>query len=64
MELRLWKKYQRCQDWVNIARKDIPIDHVIINTLHLFLRISDTLINLLIRDIQALDIAKKDPPKF
>ena len=39
--------------------KFIPIDHVIIDTLHLFLRISDVLINLLIQDLRRQDgIAK------
>ena len=38
----------------------IPIHHVIIDTLHLFLRISDVLINLLIRDIRILDGQNKD----
>ena len=33
----------------------IPIQRVVIDTLHLFLRISDVLINLLIRDIRVLD---------
>ena len=33
----------------------IPMDHVIIDTLHLFLRISDVLINLLIQDLQRCD---------
>ena len=40
----------------------IPIDHVIINTLHLFLRISDVLTDLLIRDIRLLDGKNKDHP--
>ena len=33
----------------------IPIDHVVIDTLHLFLRISDNLIDLLIRDLRIQD---------
>ena len=33
----------------------IPLDHVVIDTLHLFLRIADILINLLICDLRALD---------
>ena len=37
----------------------IPIDHVIIDTLHLFLQISDVLINLLIRDLHILDGIEK-----
>lgn len=38
----------------------IPMDHVIIDTLHLFLRISDVLIDLLIRELGRSDaIAKK-----
>ena len=37
----------------------IPIDHVIIDTLHLFLQISDVLINLLIRDLRILDGIEK-----
>ena len=35
--------------------KFIPIDHVIIDTLHLFLRVSDLLINLLIQDLRRQD---------
>ena len=38
----------------------IPIDHVIIDTLHLFLRIADILINLLILDIRRQDGVEKD----
>ena len=30
----------------------IPLDHVVIHTLHLFLRLSDLLINLLIQELQ------------
>ena len=37
----------------------IPIDHVIIDSLHLFLRISDVLINLLIRDLRFMDGLEK-----
>ena len=37
----------------------VPMHHVIIDALHLFLRISDVLINLLIRDIRILDGIKK-----
>jgi hypothetical protein len=33
----------------------IPLDHVVIDSLHLFLRIADVLINLLIRDLRLLD---------
>ena len=33
----------------------IPMDHVMIDSLHLFLRISDVLTNLLIRDLRILD---------
>ena len=33
----------------------IPMQHVVIDSLHLFLRISDVLINLLIRDLRILD---------
>ena len=35
--------------------KFIPIDHVVIDTLHLFLRIADLLINLLIQDLRRED---------
>ena len=39
--------------------KFIPIDHCIIDSLHLFLRVSDLLINLLIQDLRRVDgIAK------
>jgi len=39
----------------------IPLDHVVIDTLHLFLRISDNLIELLIRELRRMDtIEKKD----
>ena len=37
----------------------IPIDHVIIDTLHLFLRISDNLIKLLIRELRRKDAIDK-----
>lgn len=37
----------------------IPIDHVVIDTLHLFLRISDVLINLLIMDLLREDGIKR-----
>ena len=42
----------------------IPIDHVIIDTLHLFLRISDILINLLIQDLRRQDGIEKSISKF
>ena len=39
----------------------IPLDHVIIDTLHLFLRISDVLIELLIKELRTQDaILKKE----
>ena len=37
----------------------IPIDHVIIDTLHLFLRISDNLMELLIRELRSKDAIDK-----
>ena len=37
----------------------IPIDHVIIDTLHMFLRISDNLIELLIRELYRKDAIDK-----
>ena len=37
----------------------IPIDHVIIDTPHLFLRISDDLIELLIRELRRSDVIEK-----
>ena len=37
----------------------IPIDHVIIDTLHLFLRISDNLTELLIRELRRKDACEK-----
>ena len=37
----------------------IPIDHVMIDTLHLFLRIADLLINLLIIDLRRQDGIEK-----
>lgn len=37
----------------------IPLDHVVIDTLHLFLRISDNLIELLIRQLRMLDSIEK-----
>ena len=37
----------------------IPIDHIIIDTLHLFLRISDNLIELLIRELRRKDAIDK-----
>ena len=36
----------------------IPVDHIIPDTLHLFLRVSDVLINLLIRELRRLDALK------
>ena len=36
----------------------IPVDHIIPDTLHLFLRVTDVLINLLIRDLRCLDALK------
>ena len=42
----------------------IPIDRVIIDTLHLFLRVSDVLINLLIRDLRILDGIEKATSKL
>ena len=38
----------------------IPVDHVIIDTLHLFLRISDVLIDLLIRELTKSDAIEKN----
>ena len=37
----------------------IPMDHVVIDTLHLFLRISDVLIDLLIRELRRSDAVEK-----
>ena len=37
----------------------IPLDHVIIDTLHLFLRISDKLIDLLNRELKRCDVIDK-----
>lgn len=37
----------------------IPIDHVVIDTLHLLLRISDNLIELLIRELRRKDAIDK-----
>lgn len=37
----------------------IPLDHVVIDTLHVFLRISDNLINLLILEVRRLDSIDK-----
>ena len=37
----------------------IPLDHVVIDTLHLFLRISDNLIELLIRELKRQDAIEK-----
>ena len=45
-------RYNCCRDPIFSF---IPISRVVIDSLHLFLRISDVLINLLIRDIQILD---------
>ena len=42
----------------------IPIHRVIIDTLHLFLRISDVLINLLIRDLGTADGINRDGDKY
>ena len=49
--------------WFNCSRKPIfsfiPLQHVVIDSLHLFLRISDVLINLLIRDLRIFDGIEK-----
>ena len=42
----------------------IPIDHVVIDTLHLFLRISDLLINLFIQELQRQDGIIKSIGRF
>ena len=42
----------------------IPIHRVIIDTLHLFLRISDVLINLLIRDLRTADGINRGGDKY
>ena len=43
----------------------IPLDHIVIDTLHLFLRITDLLTNLLIQDIRSQDgIDKRTSPTF
>ena len=43
----------------NLLFDFIPIDHVIIDTLHLFLRISDNLIKILIRGLHRKDAIDK-----
>ena len=57
------KKTKTCKNF-NCSREPlfpmIPIDHVIIDTLHLFLRISDNLINLLILELRRQDAIKKN----
>ena len=53
---RSQKRYNCCHEPIFPF---IPIDHVIIDTLHLFLRGADVLINLLIRDLQILDGIEK-----
>ena len=40
----------------------IPLDHVVPNMLHLFLRITDVLINLLILELQTVDSVEKMNP--
>ncbi len=65
-------KGARCNDDINKCAKSkqynckssplfhfIPLDHVIIDTLHLFLRISDNLIDLLIRELRRKDAIEK-----
>ena len=56
------------QQKFNCSRKPlfsfIPIHRVIIDTLHLFLRISDVLINLLIRDLRTADGINRDGDKY
>ena len=43
----------------------IPLDHVVIDTPHLFLRVTDLLTNLLIQDIRSQDgIDKRTSPTF
>lgn len=56
-------------EWYNCSHRlvfpSIPIDHVVIDTLHLFLRLTDLLTNLLIQDLRSQDgIAKRTSPMF
>lgn len=57
VKLKLSKKpASKCLSCINIPIfKAIPIDHVIIDTLHLFLRVADLLINLLIMELRRQD---------
>lgn len=61
-DLAKCKKTKTCKNF-NCSRQPlfpmIPIDHVIIDTLHLFLRISDNLINLLILELRRQDFIDK-----
>ena len=56
---RSTSRYNCCRDPIFSF---IPISRVVIDSLHLFLRISDVLINLLIRDIEILDQAIDELP--
>ena len=50
------KPANKCLGCINIPIfKAISVDHVIIDTLHLFLRITDMLINLLIMELRLQD---------
>ena len=53
----------RADQWYNVKKVPLypsnPLDYVIIDSLRLFLRISDNLINLLILELRRLD-AEKD----
>lgn len=50
------KPASKCLGCINIPIfKSIPIDHVVIDTLHLFLRVADLLINLLIMELRRQD---------
>ena len=54
-------KYAKLKQYNCKTSLFIPIDHVIIDTLHLFLRISDNLNELLIREIRRKDAIDKGP---
>ncbi|XP_028513133.1 uncharacterized protein LOC114574525 [Exaiptasia diaphana] len=54
-EISSYSKSKKCNCIAHPLFPFIPIDHVIIDTLHLFLRISDNLIELLIRELRRQD---------
>ena len=53
--LRLFTRSEKLKGWDVVEVHSFKLDHVIIDILHLFLRITDLLINLLIQDLHRHD---------